>query len=97
MLPLPMVATSSTPSRASAAYSGGPKSSANPATSGPSSVRPMIETVAPMNEPIAAMPSAVPALPCLASAKPSKTVTTELASPGMRSSTDVIVPPYWAP
>ncbi len=57
----------------------------------------MIETVAPMNEPIAAMPRAVPALPCLASAKPSNTVTTELASPGMRSRTDVIVPPYWAP
>ena len=53
--------------------------------------------VAPMNEPIAAMPSAVPALPCLARAKPSNTVTTELASPGMRSRTEVIVPPYWAP
>ena len=57
----------------------------------------MIETVAPMNEPIAAMPSAVPALPCLASAKPSKTVTTDDASPGSRSSTEVMVPPYWAP
>ena len=45
VLPLPMVATSSTPSSASAAYSGGPKSSAKPATIGPSSVRPMIETV----------------------------------------------------
>ena len=42
----------------------------------------MIETVAPTNEPIAAMPSAVPAFPCLARAKPSKTVTTEDASPG---------------
>ena len=57
----------------------------------------MIDTVAPTKEPIAAMPRAVPALPCLASAKPSKTVTTELASPGMRSSTEVMVPPYCAP
>ena len=57
----------------------------------------MMETVAPTKEPIAAMPSAVPALPCLARAKPSNTVTTEDASPGMRSSTEVIVPPYWAP
>ena len=40
MLPLPMVATSSTPSRARAAYSGGPKSSAQPATSGASRVSP---------------------------------------------------------
>ena len=56
-----------------------------------------METVAPMKEPMAAMPRAVPALPCLARAKPSKTVTTELASPGMRSRTEVIVPPYWAP
>jgi hypothetical protein len=57
----------------------------------------MIEMVAPTNEPIAAMPSAVPALPCLASAKPSKTVTTDDASPGSRNNTDVMVPPYWAP
>ena len=57
----------------------------------------MIEIVAPTNEPMAAMPSAVPAFPCLASAKPSKTVTTDDASPGSRSRTDVIVPPYWAP
>ena len=64
---------------------------------GPSSVSPMIDTVAPKKEPIAAMPRAVPALPCLARAKPSKTVTTELASPGMRSSTEVMVPPYCAP
>ena len=57
----------------------------------------MIETVPPTNEPMAAMPSAVPALPCLASACPSNTVTTDDASPGSRSSTEVIVPPYWAP
>ena len=75
--PLPIVATSRTPSRARAAYSGGPKSSAQPATSGASRLSPTIETVAPTKEPIAATPSAVPALPCLASAKPSKTVTTE--------------------
>ena len=95
--PLPMVATSRTPSRASAAYSGGPKSSAQPATTGARSVSAMIEIVAPMNEPIAAMPSAVPAFPCLASAKPSKTVTTDDASPGSRSRTEVMVPPYCAP
>ena len=57
----------------------------------------MIEIVAPTKEPIAAMPSAVPALPCLARAKPSNTVTTDDASPGRRNSTEVMVPPYWAP
>ena len=57
----------------------------------------MIETVPPMNEPMAAMPRAVPALPCRARAWPSKTVTTDDASPGSRSRTEVIVPPYWAP
>jgi hypothetical protein len=97
LLPLPMVATSNTPNRASAAYSGGPKSNAILATTGASSVNPMIEIVAPTNEPMAAMPSAVPALPCLANAKPSNTVTTDDASPGRRNSTDVMVPPYWAP
>ena len=57
----------------------------------------MIEKVAPTKEPMAATPRAVPALPCLASAKPSNTVTTDDASPGRRSSTEVMVPPYWAP
>lgn len=97
MLPLPMVATSSTPNSASAAYSGGPKSSATLAITGASSESPMIEIVAPTKDPIAAIPSAVPALPFLASANPSNTVTTDDASPGSRSSTDVMVPPYWAP
>ena len=97
LLPLPMVATSSTPSRASAAYSGGPKSSATLATTGASRVSPTIEIVAPTKEPMAAIPSAVPALPCFARANPSNTVTTEDASPGRRSSTEVMVPPYWAP
>jgi hypothetical protein len=67
LLPLLMVATSRMPSRASAVYSGGPKSRAKPATSGARKVRPTIATVPPMKEPIAAMPSAVPARPCLAS------------------------------
>ncbi len=97
LLPLPIVATSNTPSNASAAYSGGPKSRAILATTGASSVSPMIEMVAPTKEPMAAMPKAVPALPCLARAKPSKTVTTDDASPGRRNSTDVMVPPYCAP
>jgi hypothetical protein len=96
-LPPLIVATSRMPSRASAVYSGGPKSSAKPATRGATSDSATIETVPPMKEPIAAIPSAVPALPCLASACPSKTVTTDEASPGSRSSTDVIVPPYCAP
>ena len=51
----------------------------------------------PMKEPIAAMPSAEPARPCLAISWPSIAVTTLDASPGSRSSTEVIVPPYWAP
>ena len=95
--PLPMVAMSSTPRRARAAYSAGPKSSAHDATSGALRLSRMIEKVAPTKEPMAAMPRAVPALPCLARANPSKTVTTEDASPGRRSSTEVMVPPYWAP
>ena len=94
---LEMVATSRMPSRASAAYSGGPKSSANPATSGATRVSATIDRVPPTNEPMAAMPSAVPARPCRARAWPSKTVTTDDASPGRRSRTEVMVPPYWAP
>ena len=95
--PLLTVATSRMPSSASAVYSGGPKSSAKLATSGASTDSATIDTVPPMNDPIAAMPSAVPARPWRASACPSNTVTTEDASPGSRSSTEVIVPPYWAP
>ena len=78
-------------------YSGGPKSSAKLATSGATRVSATTETVPPKNEPIAAMPSAVPARPWRASAKPSNTVTTEDASPGSRSRTEVMVPPYCAP
>ena len=36
-------------------------------------------------------------LALLGECKPSKTVTTDDASPGSRSSTEVMVPPYWAP
>ena len=97
LAPDAMVETSRMPSSASAVYSGGPKSRAKPATTGARKVSPMMATVPPMKEPMAATPSAVPARPCLASACPSRTVTTELASPGRRSSTEVMVPPYWAP
>jgi hypothetical protein len=67
-LPLLMVDTSRMPSRARAAYSGGPKSRAKLATTGARNDSATIETVPPMNEPIAAIPRAVPALPCRASA-----------------------------
>ena len=56
-----------------------------------------METVPPTKDPMAAMPSAVPALPWRARAWPSKTVTTDDASPGSFSRTEVMVPPYWAP
>jgi hypothetical protein len=56
------------PSSASAVYSGGPKSSAKPATNGASSDIATIDTVPPTNEPTAAMPRAVPARPCRARA-----------------------------
>ena len=46
---------------------------------------------------IAAMPSAAPARPWRAIWWPSMQVTTEAASPGMLSSTDVVEPPYMAP
>jgi hypothetical protein len=95
--PLLIVATSRMPSRASAVYSGGPKSSAKPATTGATSVSASTETVPPMKEPTAAMPRAVPARPWRANACPSNTVTTDDASPGSRSNTEVMVPPYWAP
>ncbi len=62
--PLLTVDTNRMPSNASAVYSGGPKSSAKPATTGASNDNAMIETVPPMNEPMAAIPSAVPAFPC---------------------------------
>ncbi|PLC11760.1 hypothetical protein AUQ48_05310 [Kocuria flava] len=66
LLPLLMVATSRMPSSARAAYSGGPKSRAKPATSGARKVSPTMATVPPTKEPMAAMPRAVPARPCLA-------------------------------
>jgi hypothetical protein len=97
MPPLETVATSRMPSSASIVYSGGPKSRANSATRGATRLRAMMARVPPTKEPMAAMPRAVPALPWRARAWPSKTVTTEDASPGRRNSTEVMVPPYWAP
>ncbi|OPY92244.1 MAG: hypothetical protein A4E73_01331 [Syntrophaceae bacterium PtaU1.Bin231] len=78
-------------------YSAGPNIRARLASLGPTSINPMTLRVPPTNEPTAAMPRALPAFPCLASWYPSKTVTTEAASPGSPIRTDVMVPPYCVP
>jgi hypothetical protein len=78
-------------------YSGGPNRTAKFARGGASRDIPIIATVPPIKEPIAAIPRAAPALPCRAISYPSKVVTTVEASPGSRSKTEVIVPPYMEP
>ncbi len=49
------------------------------------------------NEPTAETASAAPARPRFAIWYPSRTVTTEAASPGIFSRIDVVEPPYMAP
>ena len=78
-------------------YSGGPKESANSLSSGEKKVRRTSATVPAMNDPVAEMPSAAPARPRLAISCPSRQVTTEAASPGMRTRMEVVEPPYIAP
>ena len=78
-------------------YSAGPNFSANSASGGARSIRPMTESVPPIHEPIAAMASAEPARPCLAISCPSIAVITDDASPGTLRSTEVSDPPYMAP
>jgi len=85
------------PSTMSEKYSAGPNHSAILVSGSPSAATRMVETQPATNEPIAAMASAAPARPCRAIWWPSRQVTTEVASPGMLTSTDVVEPPYCAP
>jgi len=55
------------------------------------------ERVPAMKEPMAAIPRAGPALPFRAIWYPSRQVTTEAASPGMFTRTEVVDPPYIDP
>jgi hypothetical protein len=60
-------------------------------------MRPSVPSVPAMKEPIAAMPSATPPRPWSAIWWPSMAVITDDDSPGTLMSTEVSVPPYWAP
>ena len=85
------------PSTIKPKFSGGPKRIATAAMSGAKKVITTTPIVPAMNEPMAAIPSAAPARPWRAIWWPSMQVTTEAASPGMLSSTEVVEPPYIAP
>ena len=60
----------------------------------PNAESPMVARVPAMKDPKADMPSAAPALPFRAIWYPSMHVTTEVASPGILSSIEVVEPPY---
>ncbi|KAF0118352.1 MAG: Uncharacterized protein FD152_4693 [Xanthobacteraceae bacterium] len=81
----------------SAQYSAGPKARATLIISGASRMRPNSATVPAKNEPMAATKSAAPARPCFAISCPSRQVTTDAASPGMRTRMEVVEPPYIEP
>ncbi len=68
MEPPLMYASTRSPSRSSAKYSGGPKRRAKPARGGASSMSATTLTVPAMKEPTAAMASAAPARPLRAMA-----------------------------
>ena len=89
--------TMASPSTISAKYSGELKESANRASGGATSIKPMTPKVPATKDAIAAMPSAAPARPRRAIAKPSRQVTTEADSPGTLSRMEVVEPPYLAP
>ena len=80
-----------------AKYSAGPNLSAIPLRGKARNMSPTRLRVPAMNEPNAAMPRAGPAFPFWAIWYPSKQVTTEEASPGIFTRTEVMVPPYCAP
>ena len=85
------------PSTISEKYSGGPKATATRANAGATSISAMMAKVPAAKDASAAMPSAGPARPCLAISWPSRQVTTEAASPGMLTRTEVVEPPYMEP
>src|SRR5699024_1749128 len=92
-----MRANTRSPPSVSAKYSADPNTMATWAT-GPATILSTITLpVPPMNEAIAVMPRAGPARPDCASGYPSKADTTEGASPGILSRTDVVDPPYMMP
>src|SRR5699024_7157644 len=85
------------PPRVSAKYSADPKRIATSATGAATMLSTMTLPVPPINEAMAVIPSAGPARPDCASGYPSNAETTDGASPGMLSSTDVVDPPYMMP
>ena len=85
------------PSTISEKYSAGPNSSARLVSGAPSAATSTVDTQPAKNEPMAAIESAAPARPCRAIWWPSRQVMTDVASPGMFTSTEVVEPPYWAP
>ena len=78
-------------------YSAGPNSRARLVNGAPSAATSTVATQPAKNEPMAAIESAAPARPCRAIWWPSRQVITDVASPGMFTSTEVVEPPYWAP
>ena len=85
------------PSTISEKYSAGPNASASFVKGAPRMAISTVATQPAKNEPIAAIASAGPARPCLAIWKPSRVVTTDVASPGMLTRIEVVEPPYCAP
>ncbi len=78
-------------------YSGGPRRTANSATTGANIVTITVPMVPATKEPIAAVASAAPARPLLAILLPSIAVTILAVSPGVFSKMEVVDPPYMAP
>jgi hypothetical protein len=85
------------PMTISAAYSAGPKSSANRVSGTARAAITRVATHPAKKEPMAEIPKATPARPCLAIWCPSSVVTTEVTSPGMLTRIAVVEPPYCAP
>jgi hypothetical protein len=95
--PLASTTAKMRPSTISEKYSAGPNKSARLVSGAPSAATSTVATQPAKNDPIAAIASAAPARPCRAIWWPSRQVMTDVASPGMLTSTDVVEPPYWAP
>ncbi len=89
--------STSNPRTKSAVYSGGPKRRAKRANGGARNIRATKESVPAIKEPTAVMTRAGPARPFWVIAYPSRQVTIDATSPGMRIKMEVVEPPYIAP